>query len=127
MNWTVLDEVSVLWAEHLGSPFPDDLYWVDDGDRCLPLTDALMAGCIASYVSGRGVLDLERRRDLQSLARDLAEILPRLRGESAEYVARLVRMAELINSDGRAGVLPVNGQRRRPDRHAADYARGRGG
>lgn len=30
VTWTIVDEVSILWAEHRGSAFPDDLHWVDD-------------------------------------------------------------------------------------------------
>jgi hypothetical protein len=63
--------------------------------------DGAMAGCVSNYVESRGAVDEERSRILQECARDLRRILPRLRGEGAVYVRRLIRMAELIDHDGR--------------------------
>lgn len=93
MSWTIFDEVSILWAEHRESPFPDELYWAD-GD--LWAIDAEVAACVATYVNGRGVLDSLRRRVLRRCANDLAAALPRLHGEAAVYAARMMRMTELI-------------------------------
>jgi hypothetical protein len=61
-----------------------------------------MAGCISGYVKGRSALDKERFRILQDCARALRRILPRLHGEGAVYVRRLIRMAELIDYDRRS-------------------------
>jgi hypothetical protein len=58
--------------------------------------DAVMAGCISVYVADHGALDPERRLILQNAVRDLKALVPRLRAEGASYVARLVRMADLI-------------------------------
>jgi hypothetical protein len=102
VNKAIFDEVAVLWAEHLGAPWPDDLYWVDDRDGDVVETDSGMAGCVLGYVKSRGAVDAERSRLLQDGARDLRRILPRLRGEGAAYVLRLIRMAELIDHDGRS-------------------------
>jgi hypothetical protein len=74
----------VLWAEHVGAPWPDDLYWVDDRDGDVVQIDSDMAGCISVYVASRGELDEERSRYLQDGARDLRRILPRVRG-GAQY------------------------------------------
>ncbi|GAA4484571.1 hypothetical protein GCM10023191_007890 [Actinoallomurus oryzae] len=102
MNKAIFDEVAVLWAEHLGAPWPDDLYWVDDRDGNMPEIDGAMAGCVSDYVKSRGAVDEERCRVLQEGARALRRMLPRLRGEAAVYVRRLIRMAELIDHDGRS-------------------------
>jgi hypothetical protein len=53
MNKAIFDEVAVLWAEHLGAPWPDNLYRVDDRDGDLVEIDGAMAGCISSYVANR--------------------------------------------------------------------------
>ncbi|MEV5711643.1 hypothetical protein [Actinoallomurus sp. NPDC052274] len=100
MNKAVFDEVAVLWAEHLGTPWPDDLSWVDDRGGDLAEIDGAMAGCISGYVKGRGVLAEARSLILHDCARDLRSILPRLHGEGAAYVRRLIRMAELIDHAG---------------------------
>ncbi|MES9539111.1 MULTISPECIES: hypothetical protein [unclassified Actinomadura] len=57
--------------------------------------DAYVAGCISAYLLG-GTLDTERRSALNGLLSDLRGVMPQLRGDGAEYVARLLRMAELI-------------------------------
>jgi hypothetical protein len=96
MNEAVLDEVTVLWAEHLGASWPDELYRVDDRDCDVVEIDGAMAGCISAYVQDRGALDAKRSRILRTCTRDLQKILPHLRGEGAQHVRRLLRMAELI-------------------------------
>ncbi|GAB2814352.1 hypothetical protein GCM10027176_18680 [Actinoallomurus bryophytorum] len=102
MNKAIFDEVAVLWAEHLGAPWPDGLYWVDDRDGDMAETDGAMAGCVSNYVKSRGAVSEERSRILKEGARDLRRMLPRLRDEGAVYVRRLIRMAELIDHDGRS-------------------------
>jgi hypothetical protein len=99
-NKAIFDEVAVLWAEHLGAPWPDDLYWVDDRNGDMAEIDGAMAGRVSNYVKGPGAVNEERSRVLQDGARDLRRILPRLRDEGAVYVRRLIRMAELIDHDG---------------------------
>ncbi|MGW2312490.1 hypothetical protein [Actinomadura luteofluorescens] len=96
MNEAVLDEVTALWAEHLSASWPEELYRADDSDGDVVEIDGAMAGCISAYVQGRGVLDVKRARILQACACDLQKVLPRLRGDEAHYVRRLIRMAELI-------------------------------
>ncbi|MEV0661592.1 hypothetical protein ACIBI3_05610 [Actinomadura luteofluorescens] len=96
MNEAVLDEVTALWTEHLGAPWPEELYRVDDSDGDVVEIDGAMAGCISAYVQKRGMLDAKRSRILQACARDLQKVLPRLRGDGAQYVRRLIRMADLI-------------------------------
>jgi hypothetical protein len=102
MNKAIFDEVAVLWAGHLEAPWPDDLYRVDDRDGDVVEIDAAMAGCVSVYVKSRGALDEERSHVLHHGARALRRILPRLRGEGAVYVRRLIQMAELINEDRRS-------------------------
>lgn len=107
MNKVVLDEVSVLWAEHLGQPFPG---MGDDVFSDFVLADAYMAGIVTSYVgSQRGVLTQEQRRILSTCARDLRWVLRRVRGREARaFVARSVRITDLIL--GRATLEERHGQ-----------------
>src|SRR5262249_55775153 len=57
-------------AEHLGAPWPDDLYWVDDRDGDMAEIDGEMAGSVSEYVKSRGAVDEKRSRFLQEGARD---------------------------------------------------------
>ncbi|MEV4083436.1 hypothetical protein ACGFJC_03500 [Nonomuraea fuscirosea] len=104
MNKAVYDEVCVLWAEHMGLPFPDDLRGVDIYDLPVVYLDSCIAGPITSYVgSQRGVLNDRQLRIVKECARDLRALLPRLRRrEGRTYVARLVRIGELIIRDAPA-------------------------
>jgi hypothetical protein len=103
VNKAIFDEVSVLWAEHLGLPYPDDLRGVDIYDQPVAYLDVCMAGLLTSYVgSQRGVLDDGRLRTVGECVRDLRALLPYLRGrEGRRYVARLVRIGDLVISGAR--------------------------
>ncbi|MBL7510476.1 hypothetical protein [Frankia nepalensis] len=96
-GWSVLDEVTTLWAEHRGLTFPDSLRWLEapNGDA-VPLLDTFMAGCVATYIANRGALDAEQRGILRDCAHDLRSLRRRPRGDGARYLARLLRMADLI-------------------------------
>ncbi|MET7529898.1 hypothetical protein [Streptomyces goshikiensis] len=93
----IFTRVTTLWAAHGGEPFPDGLRWVDapSGDP-VPALDFYAAGCVNAYLAGQGVLDPRRHLILTECATDLEAILPALTGRDATYVARLIRMAELI-------------------------------
>lgn len=52
-------------------------------------------------MANRGALDRERFRNLQDGARAIRRILPRLHGEDAAYIRRLIQISELINDDRR--------------------------
>ncbi|WP_203980710.1 hypothetical protein [Planotetraspora silvatica] len=101
MDKSTFDEVSVLWAEHLGAFEPDDLREAEVFGRPFMLLDAYLAGCVTSYVgSRRGVLGADQLRIISDCARDLRTLLSQLRGqEGRSYVARLARIADLILSD----------------------------
>lgn len=89
-------EVSLLWAEHLGSTFPDDLRWMEtSAGHSIPALDASMAGCILAYVKD-GTLDPQRNEILREGADELGKVLPRLKGEGVVYAKRLLEMADLI-------------------------------
>jgi hypothetical protein len=98
VTWTAGDEVSILWAEHSKLTFPDALRWLDapSGESVAAL-DFYASGCIAEY-QREGVLDLGRRRVLRDCADDLKGVLPSLRAEGGDYVIRLIRIAELIDT-----------------------------
>ncbi|WP_285705904.1 hypothetical protein [Microtetraspora sp. NBRC 16547] len=85
----------------MGLPFPDDLRGVEVYDQPVAYLDFCMAGPLTSYVgSQRGVLKANQFRIVRESARDLRALLPRLRRrEGRTYVARLVRIADLILSD----------------------------
>ncbi|WP_067170787.1 hypothetical protein [Microtetraspora niveoalba] len=101
MNKAVFDEVSVLWAEHRGQFCPDDLRDFEINGQPVMLFDLYMAGCLTSYVgSRRGVLPADQLGIVGKCARDLRALLPRIRRrENRTYVARLLRIANLILSD----------------------------
>ncbi|WUI00155.1 hypothetical protein OHR68_42910 [Spirillospora sp. NBC_00431] len=96
MSASAFDEIAALWAEHVKAPWPDDLYSAGDPGKDVAELDGAIAGCISTYIQGHGVLDTNRSRILRSASNDLEEILPRVQGEAAAYVRRLIRMAGLI-------------------------------
>ncbi|GAA3443653.1 hypothetical protein [Planomonospora venezuelensis] len=101
MNREVFNEVSVLWAEHSGQWCPDDLRDFAIDGRPVMLLDLYMAGCLTSYVGSRqGELPADQLRTVRECARDLRALLPRVRRRgNRPYVARLLRIADLILGD----------------------------
>jgi hypothetical protein len=61
-------------------------------------TDAYIAGCVTTYLSGRGALDPQRRQILTDCATELSAVLPVLPECDARYVARLIQIANLVTS-----------------------------
>mgnify|MGYP006964481717 CR=1 FL=1 len=53
VNKTVFDEVCVLWAEHMGLTFPDDLRGVEIYDQPVAYLDFCIAGPMTSYVGSQ--------------------------------------------------------------------------
>ncbi|GII81577.1 hypothetical protein Sru01_65590 [Sphaerisporangium rufum] len=105
MNREVFNEVSVLWAEHRGQFCPDDLRDFEINGQPVMLLDLYMAGCLTSYVGSRhAALSATQLRTVRECARDLRALLPRVRRrENRAYVARLLRIADLVVRDAAAG------------------------
>ena len=95
----LIAEVSALWTDHLATPFPDGLRWVDaPSGESAPALDAYLADCIQTFIINHGTLDAERRQVLIGCAADLASLLSALSDDEAVCVARMLRAAELISS-----------------------------
>ncbi|WP_459804080.1 hypothetical protein [Herbidospora sp. RD11066] len=62
----------------------------------VPHLDAVIAGCVSTYVQNDGDLDGGRVAILGGSADDLRTLLPGLRGENADYVQRLIQTADVI-------------------------------
>ncbi|WP_449062701.1 hypothetical protein [Planomonospora algeriensis] len=98
MNKAVFDEVSVLWTEHRGLTFPDDLRRVEVHGEPVAYLDFCKAGPLTGYVgSQRGALDPAQFRVARRCARDLRALLRRRDGRT--YVVRLLQIADLITGD----------------------------
>lgn len=89
--------VSALWGEHLAAPLPIGLRSLETaaGDP-VPYLDAVIAGCVSTYVQNEGDLDPGRAATLGGCADGLRTLLPGLRGENAGYVRRLIQTADAI-------------------------------
>ncbi|GAA2456639.1 hypothetical protein GCM10010191_90080 [Actinomadura vinacea] len=99
MTWTAADEVAILWAEHSGLTFPDGMGGLDaPSGESLAALDTYMAGCIQAYLVS-GTLDARRHRILRSCAEQLGGVRPQLSGKDSDYVSRLLKMAELIDTN----------------------------
>ncbi|GAA1580637.1 hypothetical protein GCM10009678_74170 [Actinomadura kijaniata] len=91
--------MSATRADHLATPFPDGLRWVDaPSGESAPALDAYLAGCIQTFITNHGTLDAERRQVLIDCAAELASLLGDLSGDEAVYVARMLRTADLISA-----------------------------
>ncbi len=62
----------------------------------MPYLDAMIAGCVSTYVQNEGDLDPGRIATLGECADGLRTLLPDLRGENAGYVLQLIQTADFI-------------------------------
>jgi hypothetical protein len=90
--------IEQLWKTHLSRPFPRSLAGEEiDGDD-LVLLDSLAAGCISTFLGGRGFhsLDAERLKILDGCAQSLSRICPRLPEEHRVYFDTLREISERV-------------------------------
>jgi hypothetical protein len=101
----IVDEQVVLarWREHLEAPFPDALAGSEVAGVDLVLLDADAAGCIGTYVAGRGArLDEECRQVLGRCLAELERVTASLDGEARTYFGRLHGLVgEVLTKPGR--------------------------
>jgi hypothetical protein len=101
----IVDEQVVLarWREHLEAPFPDALAGSEVAGVDLVLLDADAAGCISTYVAGRGErLDDECRQVLGRCFAELERVTASLDGEARTYFGRLHGLVgEVLTKPGR--------------------------
>lgn len=91
-----LDAVGRLWDAHLRADFPPYLRGAELLGIDMVLLDAEVAGCVSSWLHGRGHLDEERRRILACSVADLNNVLPILADHQVgayAYYGRLRAMA----------------------------------
>lgn len=91
--------VTSLWEEHRCAPFPPGLAGADRAGFDLVLVDADIAGCVHTWLSNAGRLDVRSYRILHWRGSQLSQILTVLGdSDSPAYWDRLFRMAELVAS-----------------------------
>jgi hypothetical protein len=61
----------------------------------LVMLDADIAGCVSTFLGGRGHLDDQRMGILQRCRGELTTVLPRLPAAARDYYSRLQEMADL--------------------------------
>ena len=87
---------SRLWDEHLRAPFPPRFTGEDVAGRDVVLLDADVAGCVSTWLSNNGRLDLHRRDVLAQSLAELDQVLAPLTDQAErEYFARLRDLAAL--------------------------------
>lgn len=86
-----------LWDEHLRAEFPTRLRGEEVAGVDMVMADSDVAGCVITFLEGRGVLDEWRRGILRRCIRDLDSVLPLLTDdEERRYYGRLREVASLV-------------------------------
>jgi hypothetical protein len=99
-----LTAIRKLWKAYLAAPFPRRLPG-DNPDRVdLGVLDSYTAGCIDTFLSRNGRLDLWRTAILGLCYGDLCTFLPGLKGQGRQYFTRLKELAGLVLEAVRDGV-----------------------
>jgi hypothetical protein len=87
-----------LWDEHLRADFPARLRGEEIAGVDMVMVDSDVAGCVITFLKGRGVLDEWRRGILRGCIRDLDKVLPLLTDdEERRYYGRIREVASLVS------------------------------
>src|SRR5947209_20525345 len=90
-------DVADLWQAHRNRKFPPRLRDAEVGDVDVVLLDACIAGCVGTWLSNGGHLDLERSQTLATCLEDLEQVLAVLTdAEGVEYLQRLRELAAAV-------------------------------
>ena len=90
-----ITKVRKLWKEHLAIPFPEECGTEVSGIDLMTL-DTISAGCISTFLDGKGNPDLQRTSIPGICYRDLTFVTGRFDGKGKEYFSRLEQLAGLV-------------------------------
>jgi hypothetical protein len=88
--------IQELWQAHYAAPFPDGLQGFEIEGIDLVSLDADTAGCVSTFLSNQGQLDLWRTAVLGICYRNLAVVTNKLPSEAQNYFQRLERLAGFV-------------------------------
>ena len=90
--------IEQLWKMHLTRPFPRALAGEEVDGEDLVLLDSLAAGCISTFLGGKGVhlLDDKRLKVLNGCAQSLRSICPQLPSDHRLHFDTLREMSERV-------------------------------
>jgi hypothetical protein len=88
--------IEALWREHSADRFPEGLAGEEVDGICVTSLDTFTAGCLSTFFSRRGSLDLGRTAILGLCYRDLSVVVAGLKGEQRRYFARLEQLARMV-------------------------------
>ncbi len=91
-----VSEIETIWNEWKAIPFPSDYVGENVEDICLVFLDTSAAGCIDTFVSRKGSLDVERISILRKCEKDLETVTSKLEGDAKFYFERLLQMTQKI-------------------------------
>ncbi|MFF9127801.1 hypothetical protein ACF09J_31825 [Streptomyces sp. NPDC014889] len=95
------DVVARLWQEHARAAFPTGLRGVELAGVDMVLLDADIAGCVSTWRTNGGVLDIERQKVLRNCIADVDQVMPLLNdAEHICYYRRLRQLAQLVSDTG---------------------------
>ena len=88
--------IAELYQAHLDAPFPRDCVGQMIEEIDLVLLDSYTAGCISTFLTSRGRLDLWRTAILGLCHRDLCLVASHLDGESRDYYQHMENLSRLV-------------------------------
>jgi hypothetical protein len=93
---SALSAIEALWKDYSSAAFPKGLAGQEIAGICVTSLDTFAAGCISTFLSKKGKLDLSRTAVLGLCYRDLSLVVAGLDGERREYFAGLEKVARMV-------------------------------
>jgi hypothetical protein len=97
-----LSEIKSVWDEWKTTTFPSEYVGKDVAGVCVTSVDSFAAGCIDTFITGKGRLDTQRITVLEKCRADLEIVLRNVEGDASAYFAKLLLLCEsVLQSVGR--------------------------
>ena len=88
-------EIEKLWLEFRSLPYPESSAEEVKG-ICVITLDTFTAGCIDTFISGKGRLDKKRKSILRQSQKELEIVVDNLSGEGKTYFEKLLNLTDKI-------------------------------
>jgi hypothetical protein len=91
-----MKDIEKSWNDFLTQPFPEGYAGIEVNGVELASLDTFSAGCIDTFITNKGSLDVRRISILRDCVRDLNKVIKHLDGDAKNYFEQLRLLSEQV-------------------------------